>query len=194
MIAKLTGSVESLKPTELILDVHGVGYSLSIPIATFEFLRDKNDASLFVYTMHREESMRLFGFHRERDRDIFSMLLSISGIGPAMALSILSGLSIERIIQAVATEDSSMLIGIPGIGKSKADKLIFELKRKQKKLETLSGEQVSADLWYRDAIDALVSLGFEESRSAKIVSEIHKKSPHLKIEGIIKEALKQISG
>jgi holliday junction DNA helicase RuvA len=194
VIAKLTGSVESLKPTGVILDVHGVGYGLSIPISTFEFLRERNDASLFVYTLHKEDTMRLFGFHREQDRDLFSMLLSVSGIGPAMALSILSGLSIDRIIQAVASEDPSMIIGVPGIGKSKAEKLVFELKRKQKKLEALSGSQVNAEPWYRDAIDALVSLGFDETRSAKIVNEILKKSPELKIEGIIKEALKQISG
>ncbi len=183
-----------MKPMELILDVGGVGYLLSIPISTYEELRNRQTVSLFVYTLHKEDTFRLFGFYRESDRELFSTLLSVTGIGPSMALSILSGISHDLLIEAVTMENPSLLLGIPGIGQTKADKIIFELKRKVKKIESLSVPGSSADRGYRDTVDALVSLGFDEGKSSKIARALLKENPNMSIEETIKESLKKLSG
>lgn len=193
MIAKLKGTVDTIKPMELILDVQGVGYQISIPIPTYEFIKDKKEIAVFVYTHHKEDQLRLFGFHREIDKELFTILIGITGIGPAMAMSILSSITIDRLKEAVILENSNFLTRIPGIGKSKAEKLIFELKRKLKKLEELSADALPVNSNYRDAIDALMSLGFDENKSAKTVNDIMKGNPDVNVETIIKEALKQMS-
>jgi Holliday junction DNA helicase RuvA len=192
MISKITGRIDELKPTEVILDVHGIGYGLSIPLSTYEKIQTCGDVTLYVHTIHREDQLRLIGFYTEEEKNIFSILINISGIGPAMALSILSGITIGRLIQAVQTENSSLLTKIPGIGKAKAEKLVFELKRKVKKLTQLaghSGESTTRD----DAVEALVSLGFDESRSSRAVDSIIAQNPESSIEHIIKESLKSLA-
>jgi len=194
MIAKLKGTIDELKPTELILDVNGVGYHLQIPFTTYEAIQDKKNITLFVYTLHKEDQFRLFGFHGHREKDLFSILLNISGIGPSMALSLLSGISIEMLVESVQTENTGLLVKIPGIGKSKAEKLIFELKRKLKKLEEFSGPyEGKQDSSRNDAVEALVSLGFDEKKSTQIVDEIRKGDADASLEIIIKEALKVFS-
>ena len=193
MIAKLKGIIDELKPTELILDVNGVGYQLQIPFTTYEKLESQKDITVYVYTLHKEDQLKLFGFYNEKSRSLFSILINISGIGPSMALSILSGISIDRLINSVKSEDTSLLVKIPGIGKTKAEKLIFELKRKQKKLEQFSESSIEEPSTNNDAVEALVSLGFDESKSYKVVEQILKENPGCSIELIIKEALKYLS-
>ncbi|OHD69212.1 MAG: Holliday junction DNA helicase RuvA [Spirochaetes bacterium RBG_16_49_21] len=195
MISKITGTIDELKPTEVVLDVHGVGYGLSIPLSTYEKIQACKEVTLYVYTLHREDQLRLLGFYTEEEKNIFTILLNISGIGPAMALSILSGISIARLIEAVQTENPSLLTGIPGIGKAKAEKLIFELKRKMKKLTQYAGktEERYANTLRNDAIEALVNLGYDESRASRAVDGIITDKPDSAIEHIIKEALKSLS-
>ena len=193
MIGKLKGRLDELKPTELILDVNGVGYSLSIPFTTYEKIQNQKEISLYVYTLHKEDQLKLFGFFSSQEKQLFSLLLNISGIGPTMALSILSGVEIEMLIEAVKSDNPSMLTRIPGIGKNKAEKLIFELKRKINLIEadiTTSPKQPSLR---NEAVEALVSLGFDELRSSKIVEDIIKKSPDITIENVIKNALMNLS-
>jgi len=192
MIAKLTGKIDELRPTDMILDVNGVGYSVQIPFSTYQMIQNEKEISLYIFTLHKEDQFRLFGFYTEQEKNIFSILLNINGIGPAMALSLLSGISIDRLIDAVKNEKTSLLIKIPGIGKSKAEKLIFELKRKLKKLEKFSGDTILPSM-HSDAVDALVSLGFEESKSLNTVNEIIRETPDAAIETIIKQALKFLS-
>ncbi|OHD65093.1 MAG: Holliday junction DNA helicase RuvA [Spirochaetes bacterium RBG_13_51_14] len=193
MISKLRGKIDELKPTEVVLDVHGVGYGLSIPLSTYEKIQQLVEANLFVYTLHREDHLRLFGFYTEEERNLFTILLNISGIGPAMALSILSGISISRLIDAVQTESTALLTKIPGIGTAKAEKLIFELKRKLKKLRSYAERPEEFHAGKNDAIEALVTLGFNDATSSKVVEEILKNNPDASIETIIKEALKILS-
>lgn len=193
MIAKLHGKVDIIKPTELILDVGGVGYQLSIPLTTYENIKDEREISLFVYTLHKEDQLKLFGFHREEEKHLFTMLLNIAGIGPSIALSIISSIAVNSLIDAVVTENSALLTRVPGIGKSKAEKLIFELKRKIKKLhEFTEGAQIT-DSISQDALEALVSLGFDETKSSIIIRDIIKNNPGRTAELIVKEALKQFS-
>ena len=200
MIARLKGTIDELKPTEMILDVSGVGYFLQIPLSTFEEIAEKKEVTLQVYTLHREDQFKLFGFHSERERELFAILLGISGIGPSMALSLLSGITADELIDAVQREDTSRLVKVPGIGKSKAEKLIFEMRRKLKKLEkfaTAEGDSApgSGQVTYirGEAIEALVSLGFDEAKSSRLVDTIRKEEPDATLENLIKEALKRFS-
>lgn len=177
----------------MIMNVNGVGYGLTIPLSTYEKIVTQTEATLYVYTFHREDQLRLFGFFTEDERNLFVTLINISGIGPAMAISVLSGISIGRLAEAVRSDNAGLLTTIPGIGKAKAEKLVFELKRKLKKFrvpEAQPGETVSVN---NDAVDALVTLGFDEARSSRIVEEIISRTPGLSLEIIIKEALRILS-
>ena len=195
MISKIKGIINELKPTEVIIDVHGVGYGLSIPLSTYEKIQAGQEAALYVYTLHREDQLRLFGFYTEEEKNIFTILLNVSGIGPAMAISILSGITIARLVEAVQTENAALLTKIPGIGKAKAEKLIFELKRKINKLSQYGGKtgEGYATETRNDATEALISLGFDDHKSARIVEEIIKNNPEGSLEFIIKEALRLLS-
>jgi len=194
MIARLTGKILELKPTELILDVHGIGYKLSIPFSTYGKIKAESDLTLYVFTLHKEDQFRLFGFYTEPEKEIFSILINISGIGPAMALSLLSGITIDDLIEAVQNNNIALLTKVPGIGKSKAEKFIFELKRKIKKLESFSTNpsEKSSSL-KNQAVEALASLGFNEIESYKVVDEILSQDSDLSLEKIIKEALRLLS-
>jgi len=190
MIARLTGKVDVLSPTEIIVDVNGVGYEVTIPFSTFEKIENKKEAVLHVHTLHKEDQFRLFGFSSLNERDIFRILLNVNGVGPAMAISLLSGLSVERLVDAVKNQNTGILTKIPGIGKSKAEKLIFELSRKVKKLEEFSGASSEGASTMGDAVDALMALGFDENKASKCISEILKEGENMTIEELIKEALK----
>ncbi len=173
-----------------IMDVHGVGYELTIPFKTFEQIQGLEKVSLYIHTLHREEQLRLFGFSSQNEREVFRTLLNISGIGPAMAISLMSGISTERLIESVKSGNTAILTKIPGIGKSKAEKLIFELSRKIKKLEVLGGGEAIEVTPRSDAVEALMSLGFDEKRATSCVDEILQQGNNLSLEELIKEALK----
>ncbi|HON77044.1 MAG TPA: Holliday junction branch migration protein RuvA [Spirochaetota bacterium] len=193
MIAKLKGTIDDLKPTELILDVHGVGYRLSIPFSTYEKIRGEQTASLLVHTYHREDTFRLFGFYSAEERELFGILLDISGIGPSMALSIISSISAGQLLAAVRDGNSGMLLKVPGIGKSKAEKLIFELKRKMKKLEHFASDTPATPSTRTDAVEALVSLGFDENKASAVVDTIVKGDDPMPLETVVKSALRKLS-
>ncbi len=190
MIARLKGIVDEVQPTELILDVKGVGYGLTIPFSTYEKIQAGGEVSLYVHTIHKEDQFRLFGFFTRVEKDLFIALINVNGIGPAMAISLLSGLSPDRLIDAVKNNNLVSLTRIPGIGKTKAEKLVFELKRKLPRLELIAGPASEIDSSSSDAIQALVSLGFNESESSKCVADLVSGKPGITIEEIIKEALK----
>jgi len=193
MIGKLTGDVEDLKPTEMILNVNGVGFELTIPFSTYEKIQSEKSVTLLVHTIHKEDQFRLFGFHTKIEKDIFKSLINVSGIGPAMAISVLSGITPERLIDAIKSENPILLTKIPGIGKTKAEKLVFELKRKLPLLERIAGPSNSAPSKKSDAVEALLALGFDENKAVKCINEITLVKGEIGIEEIIKEALKLIS-
>jgi Holliday junction DNA helicase RuvA len=194
MIAKLKGRIDELKPTEVTLDVNGVGYHLKIPLSTYEGIQNQDEVSLHVYTYHKEDQLKLFGFLSEKEKSIFSILINISGIGPVMALSILSGINIHQLVDSVRRDDPSILIRIPGVGRSKAEKLIFELKRKMKRLEDFVTEtpRESVSL-FNDALEALISLGFDEKKSSQTIDSILNENADISIEEIVKNALRRLS-
>jgi len=193
MIGKLKGNVEDLKPTEMILDVNGVGFELTIPLSTYEKIQGEKSVTLLIHTIHKEDQFRLFGFYSRVEKDIFKSLINVSGIGPAMAISVLSGITPVRLIEAIKSQNPVLLTKVPGIGKTKAEKLVFELKRKLPMLERIAGSTGEAPSKSNDAVEALVALGFDESKSQKCVNEITLAKGEIGIEDIIKEALKLIS-
>lgn len=193
MIAQLTGIVSLLNPSECIIDVAGVGYHLYIPFTTYENLKQGEKTQLFVYTLHKDDQFKLYGFHSSIDREFFAILLSISGIGSSVGLSILTGISIERFIEAVQSGRFEMLTNISGIGKSKAEKIIFESKKKIKKLQAISADNTDEKHYGNDAIEALIALGFEDKKAASAISAVAKEFPDASVEKKIKEALKILS-
>lgn len=193
MISKLKGKIDELKPTELILDVHGVGYQVFIPLTTYEAILDNKEIQLYIYTLHKEDQLKLFGFLSDNEKQLFSILLNISGIGPTMALSILSGIEIGLLIDAVKNNNSLILTKIPGIGKNKAEKLIFELKRKIKKLDSFNSMNNLKPSIRNEAVEALTALGFDELTASNSVNDILEKLNDISLEALIKEALKNLS-
>ena len=193
MIGKLKGSVDDIKPTEMLLDVNGVGYELAIPFSTYEKIQNEKLVSLYIHTIHKEDQFKLFGFYTKIEKDIFRSLINVSGIGPSIAIAVLSGITPDRLIEAIKTQNPLLLTKIPGIGKSKAEKLVFELKRKLPVLEKISGYAGEPHSKKSDAVDALVVLGFDEKLSLKCVNDIVSEKGDIGIEEIIKEALKMIS-
>jgi len=195
MIAKLTGVIDELKPTELVLDVNGVGYHVHIPLSTYAKIQLEKKLSLHIFTLHKEDQMKLFGFFSMDEKELFQVLLGVQGIGPAVALSIISGVSAELLADAVRNENPGILTKIPGIGRTKAEKIVFELKRKLKKLDDFAGPSAGREpTLKRDAVDALTSLGFDETKAFRAVDDVIKECPDIPLEAVIKDSLKRLSG
>lgn len=193
MIAYLKGKPIELKPTEVIIDVGGVGYHVHIPVSTYEKIKNSSEIALHIHTYLREDSLRLFGFATGEEKSVFLEFLSIAGIGPAIALALLSGLSLPAIVAAVREQNVAKLLKIPGIGKSKAEKILFELKRKINKLEKIvNGVSEEANI-RNDAIEALVSLGFDDKRASQIINSLIAKDPSIGLQELVRNALKVFS-
>ena len=193
MIGLLKGTVRNLRPAETILLTGGVGYLVSIPLSTYSLLCEGGEAELLIHTHVREDQIRLFGFHSASEKQIFELLLKVSGIGTSMALAILSGISADGFIAAVNTSRADLLVKIPGIGKTKAEKIIFELSRRDdfQRLCVAGGGAQRATAG-GDAIEALVALGYDVQKSRKTVESIIAESPDAALETIIRAALSRI--
>lgn len=192
MIGFLSGKIISIKPTQLILDLNGVGYQVFISISTFEKISGNSAASLFIHTHVREDALTLYGFYTEQEKEMFEMLISISGIGPKVALSILSGISVDDLSDAILRGDVDRLISIPGVGKKTAERIVLELKSKVSSFES---EFISkSDYSIRQqAISALTTLGYNQKNSEKIVRDLLSANPSLSLEDIIKKSLAEFN-
>jgi Holliday junction DNA helicase RuvA len=165
MIASLGGTLIAKSPTEAVVDVHGVGFSLSIPLSTFEKLGDlRCDVLLHTHLHMREDALQLFGFITEDERSMFRLLLSVTGIGPKMALGILSGVPVAELRKHLASGNLPALTAIPGIGRKLAERLVLELREKMTRVEIGGGATAGATddqtRVRQEAIMALMSLGF----------------------------------
>ncbi|MEW5843256.1 MAG: Holliday junction branch migration protein RuvA [Bacteroidota bacterium] len=194
MIGYLHGKIISKKPTKLLLDVGGVGYLVNISINTFEKLSDKTEVSLFTHLSVREDAMDLYGFFSVAEKEMFELLIGVSGIGPKSAQSILSGIQIDDLKDALKTGNVSRLISIPGIGRKTAERLMIELRDK---IDSVSetGETVTfgVSTVRGDAIAALVNLGYNQKVAERAVRSVTDKSPNISIEDLIKEALTNLN-
>ena len=164
------------RSAEVVVDVQGVGYHVSVPLSTFDRLPRQGEAvRLFTHLHVREDLMQLFGFATREERQLFLLLLEVSGIGPRLALNILSGMSVERFAQALVAEDLKALAKINGIGKRSAERLVVELREKIKRIAPAAGfaapaAALPADA--QDAVSALETLGFKTDAARKVVQAI----------------------
>lgn len=190
MIGYLRGKIISKKPTKLLVDVNGVGYLVNISISTFEKIADKEEVSLHTYLSVRESALDLFGFYTLAEKEMFELLISVSGIGPKSAQSILSGIQIEDLKEALRTGNISRLISIPGIGRKTAERLMVELRDKADSVSDSSEDfKAGASTIRYDAITALVNLGYNQKVAERAVRAIIDRNPDISIEDLIKETL-----
>ncbi|MEO8338470.1 MAG: Holliday junction branch migration protein RuvA [Nitrospirota bacterium] len=200
MIASLTGRLAFKAPTHLILDVHGVGYEVYIPLSTYYGLPNLSDsASLSVHTHVREDAIQLFGFLTSQEKDAFVLLTSVSGVGPKLALSILSALPVSDLASAIRSGDVEKLTTVPGIGNKSASRLVLELKDKVEKLHpgfapTRDSPRQGQDAIFDDALSALVNLGYRPQDAKEALKQVMKSNPEsIVLKDMIRESLKELA-
>ena len=176
MIGRLSGTLVDKSPPTVVLDVHGVGYEVDVPMSTFYNLPALGErVVLLTHFVVREDAQQLFGFLSAGERTTFRMLVKISGIGPRMALALLSGLSVTELSQAVAAQDSARLVKVPGIGKKTAERLLLELKGKlAPDLALPGGAANAASDAHGDIQQALVALGYSDKEAALALKALPK--------------------
>lgn len=193
MIAHIQGKLVEKTPTEVVIDCSGVGYHINISLHTYSLLPTSDYIKLFTYLQVKEDAHTLFGFVEKSEREIFKMLLSVSGIGASIARTMLSSLEPKQIIQAIASGDVATIQSIKGIGAKTAQRVIIELKDKVLKLYDLDEVSMSQNNTNRDeALSALEVLGFVRKTAEKVVEKIVKEHPDSSVETIIKQALKNL--
>lgn len=190
MIGRLTGVLAEKTPPQILLDVHGVGYLVDVPMSTFYNLPDVGgQVTLLTHLVVREDAQILFGFQTPDERDTFKILIKISGVGPRTALGILSGLSVSDLIDAVATQESARIIKVPGIGKKTAERLLLELKGKL--ADTLgSTSHTAKSEAQNDIVQALVALGYNEKEAHAALKHLPE---NIDVAQGIKQALRALS-
>jgi holliday junction DNA helicase RuvA len=201
MIAHINGILLHKSPIYIIVDTQGIGYRLFVPLTTFYELPDPGaTVALHIHTQVKQDAISLFGFHSALERDIFQLMISVSGVGPKLALNILSGVSAGELIGAISTGNLHRLIGIPGIGKKTAERIVLELKDKVAKL-TVEGSGAQADdtvtaaeLLRGDALSALENLGYKSHVAKEVLDTVMRRAPaRLTLHMLLKDSLKILS-
>jgi Holliday junction DNA helicase RuvA len=202
MIASLKGTLVHKQPTSIIVDVQGVGYEVTIPVSTYYELGEVGSLiSLLVYTHVREDALQLYGFHTQREKELFTKLITVAGIGPKLAITILSGLSVSDLIMAIRTNDLAKMVAIPGIGKKTAERLVVELRDKLAALSTEEAEaayrvasaaQAADEAVKEDVISALINLGYPRSVAERTVANVLAIESDHSMEWVLKQSLKRL--
>jgi holliday junction DNA helicase ruvA len=191
----IKGNISEISPTEVIVECCGIGYSIMISLQTYDILKDRSEAKIFIYHYIREDDEQFYGFATKDERELFKLLISVSGVGVASARMMLSSLSDEEIRNAIMGEDVAKIKSIKGIGLKTAQRLILDLKDKiikgggvDKANLTIQESNNNID----EATTALLNLGFTKANICKILPTILKSEPQASIETIIREALKRL--
>ncbi len=196
MIAQLCGRLAQKLPGEVIVDVAGVGYQVFIPFNVFYQLPEIGaQITLHIYTHLREDALQLFGFRDLAEKQVFLMLNAVAGIGPKLALNILSGIPADELSRALKEGDQARLLSIPGVGKKLAERMIVELRDKFAALPPLGPEAARRDQTselLEDAVSALVNLGYKKPEAEKTVREVLKNGER-SLENLLKETLQRMS-
>jgi len=192
MIVSLKGTLAEKAPTRIVIAVGGVGYEVLVPLSTSEKLPGAGrEVQILTYHHVREDTDALYGFATPGEREVFEILLTVKGIGPKVALGILSGSSVERFKQAVAAGDSDALTTIPGIGKKTSQRIVVELKEKfGPPLEALTIPAVSSEA--HQAVSALVTLGVLPQKARMAVEAVTQKEKGLSVEEVVRRALGEV--
>ena len=193
MIAHLQGKLVEKSPTQIVIDCGGVGYHVNISLHTYSLLPNTDFIKVYTHLQIKEDAHTLFGFMEKSEREIFRLLLSVSGIGASIARTMLSSLDPKQITNAIATADVVTIQSIKGIGSKTAQRVILDLKEKVLKLYDLDEVSMSKSNTNRDeALSALEVLGFVRKTSEKVIEKIIKEDPEATVESIIKKALKSL--
>ncbi|MFC4739285.1 Holliday junction branch migration protein RuvA [Flavobacterium ponti] len=193
MITHIQGKLVEKTPTEVVIDCSGVGYHINISLHTFSLLPDSENLKLYTFLQVKEDSHSLYGFVEKQERELFKLLISVSGIGANIARTMLSSLSPTNIIQAIASNDVATVQSIKGIGAKTAQRVILDLKDKVLKIYSL--DEVSTSNYNtnkEEALSALEVLGFVRKNAEKMIDKIINENPNTSVENIIKQALKNL--
>jgi holliday junction DNA helicase RuvA len=205
MIAHLSGKLLSKQATSVIVDVSGVGYEVTIPLSTFYDLEDPGSTvQLRIYTHVREDALQLYGFKTARERELFLKIISVTGIGPKLGITLLSGMSADEMIASIRTNNLARLTLIPGVGRKTAERLIMELREKVAELSSAQIEEefgarpeISAgapeDAVRADALSALLNLGYQRSGAEKAIDAALKEEGEMTVESVLRRTLKKLA-
>jgi Holliday junction DNA helicase RuvA len=197
MIGQLRGRLAEKRPNQVLVDVAGVGYVVLVPLSTYSALGELHaEVTLLIHTHVREDALALYGFVSAREKHLFELLLSASGVGPSLALKILSGMSVDELVPAIRGSDLARLTKIPGVGRKTAERMVVELKDK---LETVAAEAMvrpapsSPAGVEADVVSALANLGYEVRVAEKAVEEARGEAGSSNFEKLLRAALQDLS-
>jgi|SRR5215204_2016879 len=195
MIAQLRGSVLEKAPSRLVVDVGGVGYDVQVPLSTFYVVGESGSAvTLRIHTHVREDVIALYGFATPLEHDLFERLISINGVGPKLALAVLSGIEPAELIKAIRLEDVARLKAIPGVGKKTAERISLELKDRLPAAGTASGQLPTAvspdDQLRTDLLSALLNLGYQRAAAERALEKAITATPPPRFEDALKSTLR----
>jgi Holliday junction DNA helicase RuvA len=199
MIASLRGRLADKHPNRLVVDVNGVGYEVFVPLSTFYRVADVGqEVSLLVHTHVREDTLALYGFGTSFEQQVFERLIGVSGIGPRLALAVLSGIEAGDFVRSVQTGDLARLTAIPGVGKKTAERMVLELKDRLPMAgppELPAGTEggAPADALRRDLLSALLNLGYHRPLAEKAVDGALKRAESPTFEAVLKQALRDLA-
>ena len=195
MIAQIRGQLIQKSPGLVIVEANGVGYQVSVSLNTFYDLPEvEQPVRVYTYTHVREDVLQLYGFSTLLEKETFQILIGVSGIGPKLALNILSGISAALLIRSLGARDLNRLLAIPGVGRKTAERMILDLQEKVQKLESRVSippkDHLPMDEMAEDIISALVNLGYKKSQAESAAENILQQRPEIKLEEALKESLK----
>jgi Holliday junction DNA helicase RuvA len=197
MIGQLRGRLTDKRPNQVLVDVGGVGYIVQVPLSTYASLGELHaEVTLLIHTHVREDALSLYGFLSSREKHFFEMLLSASGVGPSLALKILSGMSVEELVPAIRVGDLARLTRIPGVGRKTAERMVVELKDK---LDSVAIEAAAKPApaspagVEADVVSALVNLGYESRAAESAVTEAKQEAGTASFEKLLRASLQSLS-
>ncbi|MBJ2195918.1 MAG: Holliday junction branch migration protein RuvA [Muribaculaceae bacterium] len=190
MIEYISGKIAELTPTYAVIDNHGIGYELNISLTTYSELENKSEIKLLAHEVIREDAHIIFGFATKNERELFRLLIGVSGVGANTARMILSSITPPELEQVITSGDDKRLKGVKGVGVKTAQRIIVDLKDKIKPSgDTLFIEQTLSSDAFDEALAALLMLGFPKPQSQKVLTRLFKEEPALRVEQAIKKAL-----
>jgi holliday junction DNA helicase RuvA len=196
MIGQLRGRLAEKRPNQVLVDVGGVGYLVQVPLSTYAALGELHtEVTLLIHTHVREDALALYGFVSSREKHFFELLLSASGVGPALALKILSGMSVEELVPAIRGSDLARLTRIPGVGRKTAERMVVELKDKLEAVTVLTEKPVDSSPAgvEADVVSALVNLGYDARAAENAAGEAKREAGTTNFEKLLRAALQALS-